>query len=120
MSATERNRQIEALIREHQDLAIKEFERVVRKLESLEKQVGILQRIVAEGEQMQYPWFHIKGDMNGHKCKQVEKVLEYLKAHPSINVLGAIQATFEPDSLGYNNFESLKSYCYRIKLDGYR
>ena len=120
MARSERTRRIETLVREHQELAVREFERVLRKLEGLEKQVCILQRIVADGEQMEFPWSHIKGDTSGHKCRQVEKALEYLKAHRTARIPKAVEATFTPDPLGYTKADGLLSYCYRIRLDGYR
>jgi len=120
MKKRERDDQVVTLIRDHADEAVVQFRRLMAKVESLEKRIGVLQVMIAEGAQMDFPWFHIKGDENGHKGKQVEKVISYLREHALASKLEAIEKTFVADPLGYDDIEGLKSYCYRNHIENYR
>ena len=114
----DRNRQIEELIHEHQDLAIREFRRVVKELVSLRKEVKILREIAAEGAQQTFPWFRLPAP----KMKQVELVLACLNEHKTYNISQAVHSIFNKIRMqgGYETELALKAYCYSIKLDIFR
>ena len=104
------------LISEHADLAAREFERVSRKLNEVEKELSVIKRMITDGAQMDFPWFHIRGDVTRHKGAQVGKVWKYMKEHPECDEYPAIVATFVPDPKGYDNISGLMSACRRCHV----
>ena len=88
--------------------------------ERLKRNVEILETVVARGAQLQFPWFHIKGDRNGRKCEAVTKVWKYLKEHEDSTRTEAVRETFRADPLGYRTEEALLSECRRLKVEKYR
>ena len=97
-----------------------ELKAVVRSVNQLSRNVLLLESTVAHGAQRDFPWFHIKGDENGHKGAQVEKVWRYLKEHESCRRSRAVIATFVEDPLGYMKRSALMSECRRLKVEKYR
>ena len=97
-----------------------ELKSVVSTVERLSRNVMILESAVAHGSQRDFPWFHIKGDKNGHKGEQVRKVWLYLKEHEKCRRSRAVIATFEKDPLGYTKRSALMSECRRLKVEKYR
>ena len=97
-----------------------ELKGVVSTVERLSRNVQILEATVAHGPQRDFPWFHIKGDENGHKGAQVEKVWRYLKKHETCSRSRAVIATFVEDPLGYTKRSALMSECRRLKVEKYR
>lgn len=97
-----------------------EMKAVVSSVERLSRNVEILEMTVAHGAQRDFPWFHIRGDENGHKGKQVEKVWQYLKKHGTCSRSRAVVATFVEDPLGYTKRSALMSECRRLKVEKYR
>lgn len=97
-----------------------EMKAVVSSVERLSRNVEILEMTVAHGAQRDFPWFHIRGDENGHKGKQVEKVWRYLKKHGTCSRSRAVVATFVEDPLGYTKRSALMSECRRLKVEKYR
>ena len=97
-----------------------ELKSVVSSVERLSRNVQILESTVAHGAQRDFPWFHIKGDENGRKGRQVEKVWRYLKKHESCSRSRAVIATFVEDPLGYAKRSALMSECRRLKVEKYR
>lgn len=106
---------ITRLFRDHRDLAEREFRRVLRELESLRKEVRILREVMTDGAQMTFPWF----DLPTPKLRQVERVRECLKAHPSYTIKQACDLCYEVVPGGYTSVSGLVSYCYRNKVDKY-
>ena len=104
------------LVVENTDLAAREFERVTRKLDALEREMSVMRKVIVQGAQMDFPWFHIKGDVTRHKGAQVAKVWKYMKEHPECDEYPAIVATFVPDPLGYDNIYGLMSACRRCHV----
>ena len=51
------------------------------------------------------------------RSRMVEKVLEYLRRHPGVNIARACQATYELLPGGYPTLAALQTYCYSIKLE---
>lgn len=98
----------------------RELKQLVGKVDQLERQSATIGRIVSQGAQMDFPWFHIRGDRNGHKCRQVEKVWWHLKRNPACTRSRAAEVTFVPDPLGYGNLSALLSACRRLQVDKYR
>ena len=108
--------QIETLLAEHHDLAVREFKRVMSEVRALREEVKILRRIVASGEQLEFPWFKLPLP----RRKQVEAVIAYLNQHKNREIYTLSRAcvdTYEEIPGGYPNMESLRAYCYDIKLD---
>ena len=119
MRAAERLALFERLVRGHSDLAVREFDRIARKLDALEDHVTILQKVVAQGAQMDFPWFHIRGDATRHKGNQVSKVWMHMKRNPECRLYPAVVATFVPDPLGYGKIEGLHSACVRYHVEDF-
>ena len=97
-----------------------DMKKLIAKIERLSKNVAVLENIVAKGAQLQFPWFHIKGDKNGHKGKAVEKVWRYLKEHEESGRTEAVDKTYRKDPLGYKTRDALLSECRRLKVEKYR
>ena len=97
-----------------------ELKAVVSSVERLSRNVQILESSVAHGSQRDFPWFHIKGDGNGHKGEQVRKVWLYLKEHESCSRSRAVIKTFKADPDGYTKRSALMSECRRLKVEKYR
>ena len=116
MKSAERIEYFSQLIREHADLAAREFERVSRKLNEVENELSVIKKMIAEGAQMDFPWFHIRGDVTRHKGAQVSKVWKYMKEHPDCQEYPAIVATFVADEKGYDNMSGLMSACRRYHV----
>ena len=116
MSQGERIAYFARLISEHADLAAREFERVSRKLNEVERELSVIKKMIALGAQMDFPWFHIKGDVTRHKGAQVGKVWKHMKEHPECDEYPAVVATFVPDPLGYDNIAGLLSACRRCHV----
>ena len=119
MNAAERLAFFEKLVREHSDLAVQEFDRLSRKMDALEEHLTILQKVVAQGAQMDFPWLHIRGDVTRHKGSQVGKVWMHMKQNAGCRLHTAVVATFVPDPLGYDNIDSLHSACVRYHVEGF-
>lgn len=119
MNAAERLAFFEKLIREHSDLAVQEFDRLARKMDALEDHLTILQKVVAQGAQMDFPWFHIRGDVTRHKGNQVAKVWRYMKQNPGCKLHKAVVDTFVADPLGYDNRDGLLSACVRYHVEDF-
>ena len=98
----------------------KEMKALISKIERLAKNVAILEDVVAKGAQLEFPWFHIKGDRNGRKCEAVTKVWNYLKEKKDSSRTEAVRETFRPDPLGYRTQDALLSECRRLKVEKYR
>lgn len=108
--------QIESLIREHNDLAVREFKRLLGEVGALKDEVKILRRIVNSGAQLEFPWFKLPLP----RRRQVEAVVAYLQEHPNREVFTLLRAcsdTFKEVEGGYPNARSLAAYCYDIKLE---
>lgn len=97
-----------------------DFKALCVSVEKLDRHLAIVHRIVADGAQMDFPWFHIRGDENGHKCAQVTKVWKHLKDNPECRRSRAVKVTFVPDPLGYSNMSALLSACQRLEVEKYR
>jgi len=67
MKQSERLEQFVKLMAEHSDLAVREFERLSKKLDGVEAELALLKKVVAYGAQQDFPWFHIRGDESRHK-----------------------------------------------------
>ena len=83
---------------------------------ALREEIKILRKIVASGEQLEFPWFKLALP----RRKQVEAVVAYLQQHKDRELFSLSRAcddTFEEVPGGYPNAGALKSYCYGIKLD---
>ena len=110
----EQYEKIATLIREHGDLAANEFQRLLREVGSMRREIHMLRQIIAMGDQhMFFPWFKL----SPVRSRMVEKVLEYLRRHRGVTIPRACQATFELVPGGYPNAASLSAYCYSIKLE---
>ena len=108
--------QVESLIREHNDLAVREFKRLLGEVGALKDEVKILRRIVNSGAQLEFPWFKLPLP----RRRQVEAVVAYLQEHPNREVFTLLRAcsdTFKEVEGGYPNPRSLAAYCYEIKLE---
>lgn len=116
MKLDERIAYFAKLINEHSDLAAREFERTTRKLDEVQRELSVIKKMIAQGAQMDFPWFHIKGDVTRHKGAQVGKVWKYMKEHPDCDEYPAIVATFVEDPLGYEKISSLVSACRRYHV----
>ena len=119
MKAAERLAFFERLVREHSDLAVQEFDRISRKMDALEEHLTILQKVVAQGAQMDFPWFHIRGDVTRHKGNQVARVWMHMKQNPECRLYPAVVAPFSPDPLGYEKLEGLYSACIRYHVEDF-
>lgn len=116
MKQSERLEQFVKLMAEHSDLAVKEFERLSKKLDGVEAELALLKKVVAYGAQQDFPWFHIRGDESRHKGNQVAKVWMHMKQHPDCGEYPAAVATFAPDPLGYDKLPGLLSACRRLHV----
>ena len=50
------------------------------------------------------------------KMRQVERVIDYLREHPTAKLTLACQRVFTPAEGNYATAESLQSYCYRHRI----
>ena len=84
---------------------------------ALREEVKILRRVVASGEQLEFPWFKLPDP----RRKQVEAVIAYLQQHrdrETFPLTRACRDTFvEGVPGGYPTAAALATYCYSIKLD---
>ena len=112
MKQSVRTKSIETLIKEHNDLAVREFHRLVRHVESLEQQVSTLREIVRHGEQQYFPWF----DLPQGEQRHVVAVLEYLRAHPTRSLNAACEHVFENVGGGFRSPKTLWGWCNRHKI----
>ena len=117
MKAAERLEFFTKLVNEHSDLAARELARLSHKLDEVQEELTIIRKVMAQGAQMDFPWFHIKGDRTRHKGNQVGKVWHHMKQNPDCCEYAAVVATFVPDPLGYEDIKGLMSACrrYRVK-----
>ena len=108
--------QILELLTEHNDLAVKAYKRMTNEVVALREEIKILRKIVNSGAQLEFPWFKLPAP----RRRQVEAVIEYLKAHKNREIYTLSRActdTFKEAEGGYPNMEALRAYCYDIKLD---
>lgn len=108
--------QIRRLVEEHHDLAVREFRRMAAELAALHDEIKILRKVIASGEQMEFPWFKLPQA----RRRQVELVIAYLKDHANREVYTLSRAcadTFVEVPGGYPSISALRAYCYGIKLD---
>ena len=78
----------------------------------MEREIRILHQIVAKTEQTEFPWFSLPSA----KMRQVERVIDYLREHPTAKLTLACQRVFTPAEGNYATAESLQSYCYRHRI----
>ena len=108
--------EIKVLLTEHHDVAVKAFKRMTNEVAALREEIRILRRIVASGEQLEFPWFKLPLV----RRRQVEAVIAYLKTHTDRTIYTLSRAcadTFELQTGGYPTVTALRCYCYSIKLD---
>ena len=100
------------LLIEHHELGMKELRRLMRKNVSMEREIRILHQIVAKTEQTEFPWFSLPSA----KMRQVERVIDYLREHPTAKLTLACQRVFTPCEGNYPNVASLQTYCYKHRI----
>ena len=105
---------------EEPSLLAQDMKTLITTVEQLKRNVAVLEIVVAKGAQLQFPWFHIRGDRSGRKCEAVTKVWNYLKEHEDSTRTEAVRETFRPDPLGYRTEDALLSECRRLKVEKYR
>ena len=84
---------------------------------ALLKEFKILRKVIAQGEERDYPWHHRIGEA---RRRQVEAVAEYLRNHANrqlYTVRRAAHEVFKKRYGGYPSPDALASYCYDIKID---
>lgn len=105
----------EKLIRDHDANAAVWFKRLHAEVVALRKEVRILRKVVAEGEQLEFPWFRLTTP----RRRQVERVVEYLRDHKGNDAYTPRRAAFEtfvPEPGAFPTPESLSRYCYEAKV----
>ena len=100
------------LLTEQHEIGMTELRRILRKAEAQSKELQILHRIVAKSEEACFPWF----DLPGPRMRQVEKVIAYLREHPTAKLTLACQRVFTPCEGNYPNVTSLQTYCYKHRI----
>ena len=81
----------------------------------IRKELGVLRRIIADGEEVEYPWF----DYKQPKMRQIQAVFEYLKEHPNrdlYTVPRAVREKFARIPGGYKTTGALQAACYRCRV----
>lgn len=84
-----------------------------RAFADMAKTQEIIRRVMVYGEAGDKPWF----SLDYGKMRQVQKVYDYFKEHPTADIPTACRAVYAPNAGGYKKLTGLVSYCYRIRVD---
>ena len=95
----------------------KELRKVTNALKRSAAELETLKRVVADGEQVEYPWFRLPPA----RRQQVDSVFQFICSHPTRTIQQAVIATWKGTSPGgYPTKESLMCYCYSHRIATYR
>ena len=89
------------------------LERLCGQVEVIRRKIDGLARIVADGAEVEYPWYRLKSPA---RRKAVEAVLNCLREHRSYTVRQAASKVFVLTQGGYPNWEALAAYCYSVDV----
>ena len=94
------------------------IDRLNKNQASLMEEFKILRKVIAQGEDRDYPWYHLEPG----RRKQVEAVVDYLRKHPNrelYTVRRAAYAAYIKTYGGYPTKQALSACCYAVKISNW-